>query len=140
MFKYASSVFLFALLSLSLAEWSAADPCTELYRAVEGLIPAVQNSGRQIDQAYTAQQVADAINLYADAAERLGATIQRLRPDLEKLPAKPPEACAAANRRLAAFQPEINAVIEKLDAKRRRYSADPGVTNAWARVVKITAG
>jgi hypothetical protein len=71
---------------------------------------------------------------------RLARTIQRLRPQLEKLPADEPEACQAANRRLEAFQPEINAVIEKLDYKRRLYGADPGVTNAWKRVIKITKG
>jgi hypothetical protein len=132
--------FLSAVLSLCLIEWTFADPCTDLYRAIEALIPAVQNSGKKIDQAMSAQQVADAINTYADAAEKLGATIQRLRPELEKLPTNPPEACAAANQRLAAFQPQINAVIDKMDYKRRRYHADPGVTNAWMRVTKITAG
>jgi hypothetical protein len=104
------------------------------------LIPAVRNSGKRIDQASNAQEVAGAINAYADAAEKLAATIQRLRPQLEKLPADEPAACKEANRRLAAFQPEINAVIEKLDYKRRRYSADPNVTNAWRRVIKITKG
>jgi hypothetical protein len=33
--------------------------------------------------------------------------LQRLRPQLEKLPADEPEACQAANRRLEAFQPEL---------------------------------
>ena len=115
MFKFepVRHVFLFAWFLLSVAEWSFADPCTELGRA---------------------------INAYADAAETLATTIQRLRPQLEKLPEDEPEACKAANRRLEAFQPEINAVIEKLDYKRRRYSADPGVTNAWRRVIRITNG
>jgi hypothetical protein len=44
----------------------------------------------------------------------------------------------SANRRLEAFQPEINAVIEELDYKRRPYSADPSVINAWKRVIKVT--
>ena len=88
----------------------------------------------------TLKRVASAINTYADAAETLATTIQRLRPQLEKLPADEPEACKAANRRLEAFQPEINAVIEKLDYKRRRYTADPGVTNAWRRLINITKG
>jgi hypothetical protein len=59
---------------------------------------------------------------------------------LEKLPADEPEACKTANQRLEAFQPEINAVIEKLDYKRRRYDADPRVIKAWRRVIKITNG
>ena len=125
---------------LSVAEWSFADPCTELGRAIDVLIPAVRNSGKQIDQASNVQEVTGAINAYADAAETLATTIQRLRPQLEKLPEDEPEACKAANRRPEAFQPEINAVIEKLDYKRRRYSADPGVTNAWRRVIRITNG
>jgi hypothetical protein len=142
MFKFEPlrRVFVLAWLSLSLADWSSADPCTELDRAIDVLIPAVRNSGKQIDQASDAQRVADAINAYADAAEKLATTIQRLRPQLEKLPADEPEACQAANRRLEAFQPEINAVIEKLDYKQRRYSADPSVTNAWRRLIKITEG
>ena len=127
-----------AWLSLSVAEWSSADPCTELDRAIDVLIPAVRTSGKQIDQATNAQEVAGAITAYADAAEKPRTAIQRLRPQLEKLPANEPGACKAANRRLEAFQPEINAVIEKLDYKRRRYSADPGVTKAWRRVLKIT--
>jgi hypothetical protein len=138
MFNPVRGVLMLAWLSLSVAEWSSADPCTELDRAIDVLIPAVRNSGKQIDQASNAQKVADAINAYADAAEKLAATIQRLRPQLEKLPADEPEACQAANRRLEGCQPEINAVIEKLDYKRRRYSADPGVTKAWRRVIKIT--
>jgi hypothetical protein len=140
MFKFEPirRVLLLAWLSLSVAEWSSADPCTELDRAIDVLIPAVRNSGKQIDQAPNAQKVADAINAYADAAEKLAITIQRLRPQLERLPADEPKACQAANRRLEAFQPEINAVIEKLEYKRRRYSADPGVTKAWRRVIKIT--
>jgi hypothetical protein len=137
-FETVRLVFILVGLSLSVAEWSFSDSCTELDRAIDVLIPAVRNSGKQIDQAPNAQKVADAINAYADAAERLAKTIQRLRPQLEKLPADEPEACQAANRRLEAFQPEINAVIEKLDYKRRRYSADRGVTNAWKRVIKIT--
>jgi hypothetical protein len=36
------------------------------------LIPAVRNSAKQIDQAFNAQKVADAINAYADAAEQVG--------------------------------------------------------------------
>jgi len=44
-------VFVFAWLLLSVAEWSSADPCTELDRAIDVLIPAVRNSGKQIDQA-----------------------------------------------------------------------------------------
>jgi len=140
MFKFepVRGVFVLVWLSLSVAEWSYADPCTELNRAIDVLIPAVRNSGKQIDQAPNAQKVADAINTYADAAESLATTIQRLRPQLEKLPADEPAACQAANRRLEAFQPEIDAVIEKLDYKRRRYSADRGVINAWRRVIKIT--
>jgi hypothetical protein len=133
-------VFVFAWLSLSVAKWSSADPCTELDRALDVLIPAIRNSGKQIDQASNAREVAGAINAYADAAEKLGTTIQRLRPKLEKLPAEEPVACKAANRRLEAFQPEINIVIEKLDYKRRRYSADPSVTKAWKRVLSITEG
>jgi hypothetical protein len=125
---------------ISVAEWSSAESCTELGRAIDVLIPAVRNSGKKIDQASNAREVADAINAYADAAEKLGTTIRRLRPQLEKLPADEPEACKEANRRLEAFQPEINAVIEKLDYKRRLYGADPGVTNAWKRVIKITKG
>jgi predicted nucleic acid-binding Zn-ribbon protein len=142
MFKFEPlrRVFVLAWLSLSLAECSSADPCTELDGAIDVLIPAVRNSGKQIDQASDAQKVADAINAYADAAEKLATTIQRLRPQLEKLSADEPEACQAANRRLEAFQPEINAVIEKLDYKQRRYSADPSVTNAWRRLIKITEG
>src|SRR5215831_17119605 len=138
MFRFELAVFVFACLLLSVAEWSSAEPCTELGRAIDVLIPAVRNSGKRIDQASNAQEVAGAINAYADAAERLAATIQRLRPQLEKLPADEPVACKEANRRLEAFQPEINAVIEKLDYKRRRYSADPSVTNAWRRMIKIT--
>src|SRR5258708_21064073 len=139
MFKFepVRCVFVLTWLSLSVAQ---ADPCAELGRAIDVLVPAVQNSGKQIDQAFNAQQVASAINAYADAAETLATTIQRLRRQLEKLPADGPEACKAPNRRLDAFQPEINAVIEKLDYKRRRYTADPGVTNAWRRVIKITKG
>lgn len=128
----------FAWLFLSVAEWSSAEPCTELGRTLDVLIPAVRNSSKQIDQASNAQEVAGAINAYADAAGRLARTIQRLRPQLEKLPADEPEACREANRRLEAFQPEINAVIEKLDYKRRRYSTHPTVTNAWKRVISIT--
>ena len=41
---------------------------------------------------------------------------------------------------LKPVQPEINAVIEKLDCKRRLYGADLGVINAWERVIKITKG
>ena len=142
MFKFAPvrRVFVFAWFFLAVAEGVSADPCTELGQAIDVLIPAVRNSGKQIDQASKAQEVAAAINAYADAAERLATTIQRLRPQLEKLPADDPEACKTANRRLEAFQPEINTVIEKLDYKRRRYSADPSVTNAWRRVIKITKG
>jgi hypothetical protein len=51
-----------------------------------------------------------------------------------------PGPCKAANRRLEAFQLEINAVIEKPDYKRRRYGADPSVANAWIRAIKITEG
>ena len=142
MFKFlpVRRLFVFAWFFLSVAEWSSADPCTELGRAIDVLIPAVRNSGQQIDQASNAQEVAGAISAYADAAEKLATTIQRLRPQLEKLPADEPEACKAANRRLEVFQPEINAVIEKLDYKRRRYDADPRVIKAWRRVIKITNG
>ena len=139
-FQAVRPVFVVVWLLLSVAEWSSADPCTELGRAIDVLIPGVRNSDKRIDQASNAQEVADAINAYADAAEKLAATIKRLRPQLEKLPADEPVACKEANRRLEAFQPEINAVIEKLDYKRRRYSADPSVTNAWRRVIKITEG
>jgi hypothetical protein len=94
MFKFepVRRVFVFAWLLLSVA-WSSADPCAELGRAIDVLIPAVRNSGKQIDQASNAQEVAGAINAYADAAEKLARTIQRLRPQLEKLPADEPEAC-----------------------------------------------
>ena len=118
-FEPVRPVFVLAWLLLSVAEWSSAEPCTELGRAIDVLIPAVRNSGKRIDQASNAQEVAGAINAYADAAERLAATIQRLRPQLEKLPAEEPVACQEANRRLEAFQPEINGVIEKVDYKRR---------------------
>jgi hypothetical protein len=137
-FEPVRRVFVFAWLFLSFAERSSADPCAELGRAIDALIPAVRSSGKQIDQASNAQEVVGAINAYADVAEKLAKTIQRLRPQLEKLPAEEPEACKEANRRLEAFQPEINVVIEKLDYKRRRYSVDPSVTNAWRRVIKIT--
>jgi hypothetical protein len=83
-------LFTFAWLSLSVAEWSSADPCTELDRAFDLLIPAVRNSGKQIDQASHAREVASANNAYADAAEKLGTTIKRLRPELETLPADEP--------------------------------------------------
>lgn len=136
-FETVRRVFVLTWFSLSVAQ---ADPCAELGRAVDVLVPAVRDAGKQIDQAFNAQRVASAINAYADAAETLARTIQRLRPQLEKLPAEEPEACKAANRRLEAFQPEINAVIEKLDYKRRRYTADPGVTNAWRRLINITKG
>jgi hypothetical protein len=71
MFKFepVRGVFVLVWLSLFVAEWSYADPCTELNRAIDVLIPAVRNSGKQIDQAPNAQKVADAINTYADAAE-----------------------------------------------------------------------
>jgi len=133
-------VFVFAWLSLSVAEWSSADPCTELGGALDVLIPAIRNSGKQIDRASNAREVAGAINAYADAAEKLGTMIRRLRPELEKLPADEPEACTEANRRLEAFQPEINTVIEKMDYKRQRYSGDPSVNKAWKRVLRITEG
>ena len=125
---------------LSAADWSFADPCSELGHALDILIPAIRNSDKQIRQASNAREVASAINAYANAAEKLDTTIQSLRPALEKLPADQAEACTAASRRLEAFQPEINAVIEKLDYKQRQYKGDPGVTKAWKRVLKITEG
>jgi hypothetical protein len=132
--------FVFVWLSLSAAECSCADPCTELGHALDVLIPAIRNTRKQIDQASDAREVAGAMNAYADAAEKLRTTIQSLRPALEKLPANEAEACSAANRRLEAFQPEINAVIEKFNYQQRRYRGDPGVTKAWKRVLIITEG
>jgi len=72
MFKFlpVRRLFVFAWFFLSVAEWSSADPCTELGRAIDVLIPAVRNSGKQIDQASNAQEVAGAISAYADAAEK----------------------------------------------------------------------
>ena len=74
MFKFepVRRIFMLARISLCFAEWSSRDPCTELDRAIDVLIPAVRNSAKQIDQASNAQKVADAINAYADAAEQVG--------------------------------------------------------------------
>jgi hypothetical protein len=74
-----------------------------LDRAIDVLIPAARNSSKQTDQASNPQEVAGAINAYADAAEKLATTIQRLRPQLEKLSLHGPKACKAANRRLEAL-------------------------------------
>ena len=115
-FEPVRPVVAFAWLLLSVAEWSSAEPCAELGRAIDVLIPAVRTSGKQSDQASNAQEVAGAINAYADAAEKLATTIQRLRPQLEKLPADESAACKKANRLLEAFQPEINAVIVVTEA------------------------
>src|SRR5262245_32747194 len=50
-FEPVRRVFVFAWLFLSFAERSTADPCAELGRAIDALIPAVRSSGKQIDQA-----------------------------------------------------------------------------------------
>ena len=70
-FEPVRPVVAFAWLLLSVAEWSSAEPCAELGRAIDVLIPAVRNSGKRIDQPSNAQEVAGAINAYADAAEKL---------------------------------------------------------------------
>ena len=92
-FEPVRCAFVLAWLSLSVAQ---ADPCAELGRAIDVLVPAVRNSGQQIDQAFNAQRVASAINAYADAAETLATTIQRLRPSWRN--------CLRTSRKLAKRQ------------------------------------
>jgi primosomal protein N'' len=115
-----------------------ADPCDDYAHAIDKYTQAIRLSGQKLDQATSAHQFADAVNLFTSATEELTATLREISPQVTSLYQSHNNgslpACTQAQEKLVAFAPELNAIGTKFAEQAQKYISDPEVQQAFDRL------